>query len=91
MCNDLEIEFNGTIYNSQKDFNEYIAEKVQSISNIFGAKVSRSETINEDQYNYIRRYKKTITPFTAEVSSAVFASAENNPLEYIIKHFYCIT
>lgn len=77
-----------SLINSQKDFNEYIAEKVQSISNIFGAKVSRCETINEDQYNYIRRYKKTITPFTAEVSSAVFASAENNPLEYIIKHFY---
>ena len=77
-----------SLINSQKDFNEYIAEKVHSISNIFGTKISRNETINDDQYNYIRRYKKTITPFTAEVSSAVFASAENNPLEYIIKHFY---
>ena len=26
--------------------------------------------------------------FTAEVSAAVFASAENNPLEYIVKYFY---
>ena len=77
-----------SLINSQKDFNEYIAEKVESISNILGTKVTRNETINEDQYNYIRRYKKTITPFTAEVSSAVFASAENNPIEYIIKHFY---
>jgi hypothetical protein len=77
-----------SLINSQKDFNEYIAEKVNSISNIFGTKISRNETVNEDQYNYIRRYKKTITPFTAEVSSAVFASAENKPLEYIIKNFY---
>jgi hypothetical protein len=77
-----------SLINSQKDFNEYIAEKVNSISNIFGTKISRNETVNEDEYNYIRRYKKTITPFTAEVSSAVFASAENKPLEYIIKNFY---
>ena len=76
------------LINSQKDFNEYIAEKVQSISHIFGEKINRDETINCDQYNYIRRYKKTITPYTADVSSTVFASAENNPLEYIIKHFY---
>ena len=41
-----------------------------------------------DEYNYIRPYKKTITPFTAEVSATVFASAENNPLEYIVKYFY---
>lgn len=77
-----------TLINSQKDFNEYIAEKVQSISNILGTKINRDETVNNDQYNYIRRYKKTITPFTAEVSATVFASAENNPLEYIVKHFY---
>lgn len=32
--------------------------------------------------------KKTITPFTAEVSAAVFASAENSLLEYVIKSFY---
>lgn len=32
--------------------------------------------------------QKTITPFTAEVSAAVFASAENSPLEYVIKSFY---
>ena len=30
----------------------------------------------------------TITPFTAEVSATVFASAENNPLDYIVKNFY---
>lgn len=32
--------------------------------------------------------KKTITPFTAEVSAAVFAGAENSPLEYVTKSFY---
>ena len=46
----------------------------------------QNETINEDEYQYIRPYKKTITPFTAEVSSAIFASAENNPIEY--EQFY---
>ena len=40
------------------------------------------------EYNYIHPYKKSITPFTAEVSSAVFASAENNPLDYVVKIFY---
>ena len=76
------------LMSSQREFNEYIKEKVQSISQLFGTKVVRNETINDDQYNYIRPYKKTITPFTAEVSAAVFASAENNPLEYIVKNFY---
>ena len=73
---------------SQREFNEYIKEKVQAISNLFGTRVVRSETVNNDEYHYIRPYKKTITPFTAEVSAAVFASAENNPLEYIVKYFY---
>lgn len=76
------------LMSSQREFNEYIAEKVQSISKLFGTRVVRNETINDDEYNYIRPYKKTITPFTAEVSAAVFASAENNPLEYIVKYFY---
>lgn len=73
---------------SQREFNEYITEKVQSISQLFGTRVVRNETINDDEYNYIRPYKKTISPFTAEVSATVFASAENNPLEYIVKNFY---
>lgn len=76
------------LMSSQREFNEYINEKVQSISQFFGSRVVRDETIHDDEYNYIRPYKKTITPFTAEVSAAVFASAENNPLEYIIKYFY---
>lgn len=76
------------LMSSQREFNEYINEKVQSISQLFGTRVVRNETINDDEYNYIRPYKKTITPFTAEVSAAVFASAENNPLEYIVKCFY---
>lgn len=77
-----------SLMDSQKDFNEYINEKVQSISKLFGTRIIRNDTINNDEYNYIRSYKKTITPFTAEVSAAVFASAENNPLEYIVKYFY---
>ena len=73
---------------TQREFNEYITEKVQAISTLFGTRVVRNETVNEDEYEYIRPYKKTITPFTAEVSAAVFASAENSPLEYVVKNFY---
>ena len=73
---------------SRKEFNDYIDEKAQSISKLFGTRVVRNETQHEDTYNYIRAYKKSITPFTAEVSSAVFGSAENNPINYIIKYFY---
>ena len=76
------------LMSSQREFNEYINEKVQSISQLFGTKVVRNETLNEDEYSYIRPYKKAITPFTAEVSATVFASAENNPLEYVVKNFY---
>lgn len=76
------------LMSKQREFNEYITEKVQSISHLFGTRVVRNETTNNDEYNYIRPYKKTITPFTAEVSATVFASAENNPLEYVVKHFY---
>ena len=76
------------LMSTQREFNEYITEKVESISKLFGTRVARNETINEDEYQYIRPYKKTITPFTAEVSAAVFASAENNPIEYVIKYFY---
>lgn len=76
------------LMSTQREFNEYIIEKVDSISRLFGTRVIRNETIHEDEYQYIRPYKKTITPFTAEVSATVFASAENNPLEYIIKNFY---
>ena len=73
---------------SRKEFNEYIEEKAQSISRLFGTRIVRNETQHEDTYNYVRVYRKSITPFTAEVSSAVFGSAENNPIGYIIKKFY---
>lgn len=76
------------LMSTQREFNEYITEKAQSISKLFGTRVVRNETINNDECNYIRPYKKTITPFTAEVSATVFASAENNPLEYVVKYFY---
>lgn len=77
-----------TLMETQKEFNEYIDEKVKSISDLFGTNIVRNETSYEDEYNYIHPYKKSITPFTAEVSSNVFASAENNPLEYVVKYFY---
>lgn len=76
------------LMSTQREFNEYITEKVESISQLFGTRVVRNETVNDDEYQYIRPYKKTITPFTAEVSAAVFASAENSPLDYVIKNFY---
>lgn len=76
------------LMSTQREFNEYITEKIESISNLFGTRVVRNETINDDEYQYIRPYKKAITPFTAEVSAAVFASAENNPIDYVIKNFY---
>ena len=76
------------LMSTQREFNKYITEKAQSISKLFGTRVVRNETINNDEYNYIRPYKKTITPFTAEVSATVFSSAENNPLEYVVKYFY---
>lgn len=72
---------------TQREFNEYFVEKVESISRLFGTRATRNETINEAEYQYVRPCKKTITPFTAEVSAAVFASAENSPLEYVIKSF----
>lgn len=76
------------LMSTQREFNEYISEKVESISTLFGTRVVRNETVIDDEYSYIRPYKKTITPFTAEVSATVFASAENNPLEYVVKYFY---
>lgn len=76
------------LMSTQREFNEYINEKVEAVSKMFGTRIVRNETVNDDIYEYIRPYKKTITPFTAELSASVFASAENNPLEYIVKNFY---
>lgn len=76
------------LMSTQREFNEYIAEKIQTVAQLFGTRVVRNETVHEDEYNYIRPYRKTINPFTAEVSATVFASAENNPLDYVIKNFY---
>ncbi len=76
------------LMNSQREFNEYIDEKVKSISDLFGTKIVRNETNIEDEYNYIHEYKKSVNPFVAEVSANVFASAENSPLDYVVKNFY---
>ncbi len=77
-----------TLMSTQREFNEYITEKVNAISRLFGTRVVRNDTINDDEYQYVRPYQKTITPFTAEVSADVFSSAENSPLDYVIKNFY---
>ena len=45
---------------TQRKFNEYVVEKVESISRLFGTRVIRNETINEDEYQYIRPYKKKL-------------------------------
>ncbi len=76
------------LINSQKDFNSYIEEKIESISKSFGTRIVRNETEHDDVYNYVRTYNKTVSPFTAELSSNVFSSAENNPMQYLIKYFY---
>lgn len=81
-------ETSSLITQSQREFNEYINEKAQLITQLFGKRVVRNETQNNDVYNYIRPYKKSITPFTAEVSAAVFGSAENDPIKYVVKYFY---
>ena len=77
-----------TLMNSQREFNEYINDKVASIANHFGQTVIRNESVTTDNRNYIRPYKKTISPFNVEVSKAVYSSAENNPLAYVVKKFY---
>lgn len=76
------------LMSTQIEFNDYIKEKVKSISSLFGTSIVRDETIIEDDFNYIHPYKKRINPFVAEVSTSVFASAENNPLDYVVKYFY---
>lgn len=63
-------------------------KKAAAIANLFGTRVVRNQTETTDKYAYIRPYEKHITPFTAEVSAQVFASAENNPLDYVVKYFY---
>ncbi|MCL1595850.1 HNH endonuclease [Parasutterella secunda] len=77
-----------SMINSQKEFNDYIKQKVESISKLFGKRTLREETVFEDKNQYVRAYKKTVAPFTAQVSAQVFSSAENNPMGYLVKTFY---
>ncbi|MBQ7699349.1 MAG: HNH endonuclease [Clostridia bacterium] len=77
-----------SLMSKQREFNGYIDEKAKAISILFGTNITRNSTLHEDVYNYVHPYQKSISPFTAEVSSSVFASAENSPLEYVIKYFY---
>lgn len=39
------------LMSTQREFNEYITEKVQSVSRLFGTRVVRNETVNNDEYN----------------------------------------
>lgn len=73
---------------NQIEFNEYIKEKTKHIIDLFGKSNDRNETQYNDNYNYIRPYKKSIDYFTVNVSPSIFASAENDPITYIIKYFY---
>lgn len=73
---------------AKKEFNSYIEEKKNKITDLFGKRIKREETTHESAYNYLRPYKKIIDPFVAEVSAQVFGSAENKPLEYVVKYFY---
>ena len=76
-----------TLINSQKDFNEYIAEKINSVAKLFGTKVIRNETVNDDKYNYIRPYKKTITPFNAEETIFNVESLFKRESLILVSHF----
>lgn len=73
---------------AQYDFNQYITIKAAQISNLLGLRITRNETSVLNNYNYIRPYKKSLSPFIAEVSAQVFSSAENAPIDYVIKYFY---
>lgn len=73
---------------SQIEFNEYIREKTESLAQIFGNKIVRSETEHNDIYNYNRKYKKILDPFRVEVSSSVLSAAENESIAYIVKYFF---
>ena len=44
---------------SQREFNEYIDQKAKSISQLFGRRITRNETNNDDLFNYIHPYKKS--------------------------------
>lgn len=76
------------LMDSKKDFNEYINEKVESIKKLFGLGDLRNETKHDNEYKYNRKYEKIVSPFAKEVSRTIFSSAENNPIEYVIKYFY---
>ena len=76
------------LMDSKKDFNEYINEKVESIKKLFGLGDLRNETKHDNEYKYNRKYEKIVSPFAKEVTRTIFSSAENNPIEYVIKYFY---
>ena len=73
---------------SQKEFNEYIEEKAESITKLLGRRAGRGETQYEYTYNYKRPYNMNISPFTAEVSASVIGNVRRKSIEYVIKYFY---
>ena len=64
-----------SLMNSQKEFNDYIKEKVESISRLFGTRVVRNETISDDEVHYIRPYRKSITP--TQIKRIIRSRSEN--------------
>lgn len=76
------------LIDSQKDFNDYIKEKVEIITKEFGLNNDRSETMHNNSYKYNRNYQKIVSPFRQELTNITFSSAENNPIDYVIKYFY---
>lgn len=44
----------GALRSSQREFNEYISEKIQDVARLLGTRAVRNETVYEDEYNYIR-------------------------------------
>lgn len=77
-----------TCMDMQREFNEYVDAKLKKLTTYLGTRVCRDATIHTDTVDYLHPYQKEISPFTAELSAQVFASAENNPLQYIVKCFY---
>lgn len=77
-----------TCMDMQREFNEYVDAKLKNLTTYLGTRVCRDATIHTDTVDYLHPYQKEISPFTAELSAQVFASAENNPLQYIVKCFY---
>lgn len=71
-----------------REFNNILQRKLNPFLDFWEQGLLEMKQSMRMNTNIFVHTKKTITPFTAEVFAAVFASAENSPLEYVIKSFY---